>query len=41
MKIELLGPIRRGIAEMRGTIFVGDSVACEAEMMARIVPNGQ
>jgi UDP-3-O-[3-hydroxymyristoyl] N-acetylglucosamine deacetylase/3-hydroxyacyl-[acyl-carrier-protein] dehydratase len=37
MKIELLGPIRRGIAEMRGTIFVGDSIACEAEMMARII----
>jgi UDP-3-O-[3-hydroxymyristoyl] N-acetylglucosamine deacetylase / 3-hydroxyacyl-[acyl-carrier-protein] dehydratase len=37
MKVELLGPIRRGIAEMRGTCYVGDSVACEAEMMARIV----
>jgi UDP-3-O-[3-hydroxymyristoyl] N-acetylglucosamine deacetylase/3-hydroxyacyl-[acyl-carrier-protein] dehydratase len=37
MKVELMSPVRRGIVEMRGNIFVGDTLATEAEMMARIV----
>lgn len=37
MKVELMGPIRRGIVEMRGTIFIGNQVATEAEMMATII----
>ncbi len=36
-KLELMSPIRRGIAQMRGTAFVGDSVVMEAELMAQIV----
>ncbi|MGB0885614.1 MAG: UDP-3-O-[3-hydroxymyristoyl] N-acetylglucosamine deacetylase, partial [Chitinophagales bacterium] len=35
-KLELMSPIRRGIAEMRGTAFVGDKMVTEAELMARI-----
>lgn len=38
-KIEFTSPIRRGIANMKGTCFVGDKVACEGEFMAQIVKN--
>jgi UDP-3-O-[3-hydroxymyristoyl] N-acetylglucosamine deacetylase/3-hydroxyacyl-[acyl-carrier-protein] dehydratase len=37
LKMELLSPIRRGICEMKGTIFVGDKVATEAVLVAQIV----
>lgn len=37
LKMELLNPIRRGICEMKGTIFVGDKVATEAILVAQIV----
>lgn len=37
LKMELLAPIRRGICEMKGTIFVGDKVATEAVLVAQIV----
>jgi UDP-3-O-[3-hydroxymyristoyl] N-acetylglucosamine deacetylase / 3-hydroxyacyl-[acyl-carrier-protein] dehydratase len=37
LKMELLNPVRRGICEMKGTIFVGDKIAAEAEMVAQIV----
>jgi len=37
MKLELLGPIRRGICEMRGTVFIGNKVATEADLMAQLV----
>ena len=37
LKMELLHPIRRGICEMKGTIFVGDKVATEAVLVAQIV----
>jgi UDP-3-O-[3-hydroxymyristoyl] N-acetylglucosamine deacetylase/3-hydroxyacyl-[acyl-carrier-protein] dehydratase len=38
-KIKLTGPIRRGIAHMRGLAFVGDTVVCEGEFMAQVVKN--
>jgi len=37
MKMELMHPIRRGICEMKGTIFVGSKLVCEAELTAQIV----
>src|SRR4249920_3316465 len=37
MKMELLNPIRRGIVEMRGTVFVGNKVVTEADLMAQLV----
>jgi UDP-3-O-[3-hydroxymyristoyl] N-acetylglucosamine deacetylase / 3-hydroxyacyl-[acyl-carrier-protein] dehydratase len=37
LKMELMNPIRRGICEMKGTIFVGDKLVCEAELVAQIV----
>ncbi len=37
LKMELLNPIRRGICEMRGTVFVGNKVATEADLMAQLV----
>ena len=37
LKMELINPVRRGICEMKGTIFVGDKIAAEAEMVAQIV----
>ncbi len=36
-KLELLGPIRRGICEMIGTVFVGNKIAAEATLMAQLV----
>lgn len=38
-RVELLTPIRRGIATMKGYAFVGEKVVCEAEFMAQIVKN--
>ncbi|MCD7901867.1 MAG: bifunctional UDP-3-O-[3-hydroxymyristoyl] N-acetylglucosamine deacetylase/3-hydroxyacyl-ACP dehydratase [Bacteroides sp.] len=38
-RVELLTPIRRGIATMRGYAFVGEKVVCEAEFTAQIVKN--
>ena len=37
LKMELVNPIRRGICEMKGTIFVANKLVCEAEMVAQIV----
>jgi UDP-3-O-[3-hydroxymyristoyl] N-acetylglucosamine deacetylase/3-hydroxyacyl-[acyl-carrier-protein] dehydratase len=36
-KCELLYPIRRGIARMRGEAFVAGTLVCEAELSASIV----
>jgi UDP-3-O-[3-hydroxymyristoyl] N-acetylglucosamine deacetylase/3-hydroxyacyl-[acyl-carrier-protein] dehydratase len=38
-KLELLTPIRRGLVNMKGTAFVGNSVTCEAEMLAQLAKN--
>lgn len=38
-QLELLAPIRRGLCHMRGQVFVGTSLAMEAEMMAQIAHN--
>jgi UDP-3-O-[3-hydroxymyristoyl] N-acetylglucosamine deacetylase/3-hydroxyacyl-[acyl-carrier-protein] dehydratase len=37
LKMELLNPVRRGICEMKGTIFVADKIVAEADMVAQIV----
>ncbi len=37
MKLELISPIRRGICEMRGTVYVGNKVVTEADLMAQLV----
>ncbi len=37
LKMELLHPIRRGICEMKGTVYVGDKVVTEAVLVAQIV----
>ncbi|MGZ5246005.1 MAG: bifunctional UDP-3-O-[3-hydroxymyristoyl] N-acetylglucosamine deacetylase/3-hydroxyacyl-ACP dehydratase [Flavitalea sp.] len=37
LKMELKNPIRRGICEMKGTIFVGDKLVTEADLVAQIV----
>lgn len=37
LKMELISPIRRGICEMRGTIYVGDKLVTEADLTAQIV----
>ena len=39
LRLELLAPIRRGISTMKGYIFVGEKLVCEAEFMAQIVKN--
>ena len=41
LKMELLHPIRRGICEMRGTVYVGDKVVTEAILIAQIVKRPQ
>lgn len=35
-KLELISPIRRGVANMRGQAFVGDTIVTEGEFMAQI-----
>ena len=37
MKLELLQPIRRGLAKMKGYGYVGDDLVCEGIMLASIV----
>jgi UDP-3-O-[3-hydroxymyristoyl] N-acetylglucosamine deacetylase/3-hydroxyacyl-[acyl-carrier-protein] dehydratase len=37
LKMELISPIRRGICEMRGTVYVGNKIATEADLMAQVV----
>lgn len=37
IKCELLAPIKRGIAKMRGEAYVGNTLVCEATMSASIV----
>ncbi|MGC4037110.1 MAG: bifunctional UDP-3-O-[3-hydroxymyristoyl] N-acetylglucosamine deacetylase/3-hydroxyacyl-ACP dehydratase [Chitinophagaceae bacterium] len=37
LKMELSAPIRRGICEMKGTAYVGNKVATEADLVAQIV----
>lgn len=36
LQMEFISPIRRGICEMKGTAFVGDKIAVEAELVAKI-----
>jgi UDP-3-O-[3-hydroxymyristoyl] N-acetylglucosamine deacetylase/3-hydroxyacyl-[acyl-carrier-protein] dehydratase len=37
LKMELSAPIRRGICEMKGTVYVGNKVATEADLVAQII----
>jgi len=37
LKMELSGPMRRGICEMKGTVYVGNKVCTEADLVAQIV----
>jgi UDP-3-O-[3-hydroxymyristoyl] N-acetylglucosamine deacetylase / 3-hydroxyacyl-[acyl-carrier-protein] dehydratase len=37
LKMELTAPIRRGIVEMKGTVYSGGKVCTEADMVAQIV----
>ncbi len=36
-RLDLTGPIRRGICVMKGSAFVGDRLVCEAELMAQVI----
>lgn len=37
LRMELVAPIRRGICEMRGTVFVGNKICTEANLTAQLV----
>ena len=37
LKMELTAPIRRGICEMKGTVYVGNKVCAEGDLVAQIV----
>lgn len=41
MRLELLSPIRRGLCEMKGTVYVGNKVVTEAQLVAKIVRKEQ
>lgn len=41
LKLELLSPIRRGICEMKAVAYVGDKIASEALLMAKIMRREQ
>ncbi len=38
--IKLMGPVRRGICNMKGVAYVGNKIVMEAELMASIVEKG-
>ena len=41
LKMELTAPIRRGICEMRGTVYVNGKVATEADLVAQVVKKAE
>ncbi|MEX0812122.1 MAG: bifunctional UDP-3-O-[3-hydroxymyristoyl] N-acetylglucosamine deacetylase/3-hydroxyacyl-ACP dehydratase [Chitinophagales bacterium] len=41
LKMKLLSPIRRGICEMKGTAYIGDKIASEAVLVAKIIRKEQ
>ncbi len=41
VRCELLAPIKRGIAQMKGQAFVGDNLVCETKVLASIVKKTQ
>ena len=41
LKMELISPIRRGICEMRGTVYIGNKIATEADLVAQLVKRTQ
>ncbi|MDR2891395.1 MAG: bifunctional UDP-3-O-[3-hydroxymyristoyl] N-acetylglucosamine deacetylase/3-hydroxyacyl-ACP dehydratase [Alistipes sp.] len=40
-ELRLLEPIRRGLVHMEARAFVGDRLACEADLLAQVTPNGK
>jgi UDP-3-O-[3-hydroxymyristoyl] N-acetylglucosamine deacetylase/3-hydroxyacyl-[acyl-carrier-protein] dehydratase len=40
-ELRLLEPIRRGLVHMEARAFVGDRLACEADLMAQVTPSGK
>jgi UDP-3-O-[3-hydroxymyristoyl] N-acetylglucosamine deacetylase/3-hydroxyacyl-[acyl-carrier-protein] dehydratase len=40
LKMELNSPIRRGICEMHGTVYVGNKLCTEADLVAQLVKRG-
>ncbi|MDR2120667.1 MAG: bifunctional UDP-3-O-[3-hydroxymyristoyl] N-acetylglucosamine deacetylase/3-hydroxyacyl-ACP dehydratase [Tannerella sp.] len=38
-RLEMQEPVRRNISTMKGYVFIGEKVACEAEFMAQIIKN--
>lgn len=38
-RVEMTAPLRRGISTMKGYVFVGEKIVCEAEFMAQIIKN--
>ncbi|MFZ9661558.1 MAG: bifunctional UDP-3-O-[3-hydroxymyristoyl] N-acetylglucosamine deacetylase/3-hydroxyacyl-ACP dehydratase [Chitinophagaceae bacterium] len=40
LKLELTAPIRRGICEMHGTVYVGNKIVTESDLMAQLVKRG-
>ena len=41
LKMEFAAPIRRGICEMKGTVYVGGKVATEADLVAQVVKRAE
>jgi UDP-3-O-[3-hydroxymyristoyl] N-acetylglucosamine deacetylase/3-hydroxyacyl-[acyl-carrier-protein] dehydratase len=41
LKLELMAPIRRGICEMRGTVYVNGKVATESELVSQVVKRAE
>jgi UDP-3-O-[3-hydroxymyristoyl] N-acetylglucosamine deacetylase/3-hydroxyacyl-[acyl-carrier-protein] dehydratase len=41
LKLELMAPIRRGICEMRGTVYVNGKVATESELVAQVIKRAE
>ncbi len=39
IKLVLTAPLRRSIVSMKGEVYVGNTLACEAEMVAQVIRN--
>ncbi|MDR1918515.1 MAG: bifunctional UDP-3-O-[3-hydroxymyristoyl] N-acetylglucosamine deacetylase/3-hydroxyacyl-ACP dehydratase [Tannerellaceae bacterium] len=39
LRLEMITPIRRSISTMKGYVFVGEKLVCEAEFMAQVIKN--
>jgi UDP-3-O-[3-hydroxymyristoyl] N-acetylglucosamine deacetylase/3-hydroxyacyl-[acyl-carrier-protein] dehydratase len=39
IKLHITNPMRRSIVSMKGEVYIGNTLACEADLMAQVIKN--